>query len=159
MTDKQTFQIKQDNPLRQAVVDRLVAAVVAWVASGKDLMVTLSDVTRTLDQNAAMWPALTDICRQVPLVVYRKDGSTRQATPYDWKDVMTAAYEEETEWVPGLRGGVVMLGARTSKYGKKKMGDFLTFLNAEGNERGVKWSAPARDKFAEFGVYESRRVA
>lgn len=157
--DKLTFQIKHDNPQWRAVRDRAINALITATDANSEVMVAISDVVRSLDQNAAMWPALTDICRQVPLVVFRKDGTTREATAYDWKDVLTAAFEEETEWTPGLRGGVVMLGARTSKYGKKKMRDFLTFVRAEGNERGVQWSEKAKDKFDEFGVYVSREAA
>ncbi|HHA2482863.1 TPA: recombination protein NinB, partial [Stenotrophomonas maltophilia] len=112
---------------------------------------------RTLDQNAAMWPALSDIAKQVPLVITRRDGSTRQATPYDWKDVLTAAFEEETEWAPGLRGGVVMLGARTSKYSRRKMGDFLTFIHAEFSDR-VRWSDSAVERLAQFAP-TNRRAA
>lgn len=151
--EKLTFQVQRINPLWMQVRDRAIDALIEATAAGQDVMVVISDIVRSLDQNAAMWPALTDICRQVPLVVFRKDGTTRQATPYDWKDVMTAAFEEETEWTPGLRGGVVMLGARTSKYGKRKMRDFLTFVRAEGNERGVQWSEKAKDKFDEFGAH------
>ena len=34
-------------------------------------------------------------------------------------------------------GGVVMLGKRTSKFGKKKFSEWIEFLHAEAAEQGV----------------------
>ncbi|NRP03276.1 recombination protein NinB [Stenotrophomonas maltophilia] len=146
---KRTFLIDpQGNRNWPQVLSHVVSGINDWI-KGAPVQITLDEPKRTLDQNAAMWPALSDIAKQVPLVITRRDGSTRQATPYDWKDVLTAAFEEETEWAPGLRGGVVMLGARTSKYSRRKMGDFLTFIHAEFSDR-VRWSDSAVERLAQF---------
>lgn len=154
---KRTFLIDpQVNRNWPQVLSLVVSGINDWIKGGP-VQITLDEPKRTLDQNAAMWPALTDIAKQVPLVITRRDGSTRQATAYDWKDVLTAAFEEETEWAPGLRGGVVMLGARTSKYSRRKMGDFLTFIHAEFSDR-VRWSDSAVERLAQFAP-PSRRVA
>lgn len=156
---KQRFAVERKNPAHAAVGERSIAAIRAAMATGVDFMVTIGEVTRTLDQNAAMWPALTDFASQVAWPVTCADGTTRQATPEEMKDVLTAAFEQETRMAPGLRGGFVMLGARTSKYGKRKMGDFLTFVRAEGNERGVVWSEKARDTFDEYITPRAERAA
>lgn len=37
---------------------------------------------------------------------------------------------------PGLDGGMVLLGQRTSKFGKREFGEWLEFLNATA-QRGV----------------------
>lgn len=154
---KRTFLIDpQNNRDWPQVISNVVRAINEWLKGGP-VQITLDEPKRTLDQNAAMWPALSDIAKQVPLVITRRDGSARQATPYDWKDVLTAAFEEETEWAPGLRGGVVMLGARTSKYSRRKMGDFLTFIHAEFSDR-VRWSDSSVEKLAQFAP-PARRVA
>ena len=154
---KRTFLIDpQTNRNWPQVLSNVVSGINDWIRGGP-VQITLDEPKRTLDQNAAMWPALSDIARQVPLVIPRRDGSTRQATPYDWKDVLTAAFEEETEWAPGLRGGVVMLGARTSKYSRRKMGDFLTFIHAEFSDR-VRWSDSAVERLAQFAP-TNRRAA
>ncbi len=146
---KRTFLIDpQNNRNWPQVISNVVSGINDWIKGGP-VQITLDEPKRTPDQNAAMWPALTDIAKQVPLVITRRDGSTRQATAYDWKDVLTAAFEEETEWAPGLRGGVVMLGARTSKYSRRKMGDFLTFIHAEFSDR-VRWSDSAVERLAQF---------
>ena len=154
---KQRFKIERKNPAHGDVARRAIAAIKEAMLAGQDFMVTIGEVVRTLDQNAAMWPALTDFAAQVPWPVTQMDGSTRQATADDMKDVMTAAFESEARMAPGLRGGFVMLGARTSKYGKRKMGDFLTFLRAEGNDRGVVWSEKATESFSEY--IDSRKEA
>ncbi len=154
---KRTFLIDpQGNRNWPQVLSHVVSGINDWIKGGP-VQITLDEPKRTLDQNAAMWPALNDIAKQVPLVINRRDGSTRQATPYDWKDVLTAAFEEETEWAPGLRGGVVMLGARTSKYSRRKMGDFLTFIHAEFSDR-VRWSDSAVERLAQFAP-TNRRAA
>ncbi len=154
---KRTFLIDpQGNRNWPQVLSSVVSGINDWIKGGP-VQITLDEPKRTLDQNAAMWPALTDIAKQVPLVITRRDGSTRQATAYDWKDVLTAAFEEETEWAPGLRGGVVMLGARTSKYSRRKMGDFLTFIHAEFSDR-VRWSDSAVERLAQFAP-TNRRAA
>jgi hypothetical protein len=150
--ERRTFIVQHKNPHWRQVLD-LGIATIREIAEAGDLQFTLSDVLRTLDQNAAMWPALTDFARQVPWPVTRPDNTTRQAEPDDMKDILTAAFEGESRMAPGLRGGFVILGARTSKYGKRKMADFLTFVRAEGNDRGVKWSEKAKEKFDEFAPY------
>lgn len=156
VTDKLAFIVRHENPRWRDVRDRAIEAIREWTERA-DAMIRLSDVLRTLDQNAAMWPALRDFAAQVPWQVTLEDGTTVRADAEDMKDVFTAAFERETRMAPGLRGGLVMLGSRTSKYGKRKMADFLTFLRAEGNERGVEWSEPAKDTFSEY--IERQRAA
>lgn len=145
---KQVFIIKNDNPSRDKVHARAVQAVND--ATG-EFQVTIGEVKRTLDHNAAMWAALTDFAAHVQWMVTDAHGQSVPANKDDCKDILTAAFEGETRMAPGLRGGVVILGARTSQYSKAKMRDFLTFLRAEGDERGVVWSEKAKDDFAEWG--------
>ncbi|MFC3816544.1 recombination protein NinB [Lysobacter sp. GCM10012299] len=144
---KQVFISKRDNPARRAVVDRAIGTINA-LASGDDFQVTISDVARTLDQNAAMWASLHDFASQIDYPVINPDGSRGRAGEDDLKAILTAAFEQETRMAPGLHGGTVFLGARTSKYGKKRMGQFLSFVHAEGAQRGVVWSEKAKDDLA-----------
>lgn len=154
------FLIERSNPRWREVVDRCCNTIREATSMGTDLSVKVGEPTRTLDQNAAMWPALRDIARQVPWQVVMPSGETRAADEDDWKAILTAAFERETAWTPGLRGGVVMLGARTSKYGKRKMGEFLSFVHAEGDDRGVVWSEAAKDNFDLYcPEYERERAA
>jgi hypothetical protein len=59
-------------------------------------------------------------------------------SPEDWKDLLTAAYRRETQRVAmGLDGGMVMLGLRTSKMSKREFSEFLDFVHATAEDRGV----------------------
>lgn len=159
MNDKRIFKIEHKNPVWSAVVENAVRAIRDWAATG-DLQLTLQDVKRTLDQNAAMWPSLQDIATQV--VWPHTVGGEWQIglmPKESWKAVLTAAFERETQMAQAVGGGTVMVGASTSKYGKRKMYDFLTFVHAFGAEKEVEWSLRARDTFGDFGVTEQRRAA
>lgn len=112
-----------------------------------DVTVKVEDVARSLDQNSKMWPMLADFAKHVPWPV---NGTMQLIDSDDWKAILTAAFEQEGRMAPGLRGGFVFLGARTSKYTKKRMADFITFLYAEGNERGVPWSEPSKRLAEEY---------
>ena len=153
MNDKRVFIMERSNSRVMQVVENCCAAIREW-ALVADLEVRLSDVLRTLDQNAALWPALRDFASQVR---WNINGEERMLDPEDWKDILTAAFELEVRMAPALvGGGFVMLGVRTSRYGNKRMGEFLTFIRAEGDQRGIQWSVPARQNFDE---YIERRAA
>lgn len=109
------------------------------------------DQNRTIDQNKAQWPILAAFSRQLKWPV---NGEMVYMSPEEWKDVLTAAYKNETvRLAMGLNGGVVMLGKRTSKFGKKEFGEWLEFLNSVAAERGVKIPVSKRDA-ARYG-YQS----
>ena len=90
--------------------------------------------TRTLQSNAAMWALLADISRQV-------DWYGEKLTPEDWKHVFTSCLRKQRS-VPGIEGGFVVLGARTSLMSKEEMSDLLELMHAFAAERDVKLSAP-----------------
>lgn len=97
--------------------------------------VTVSEPTRSLDQNAAMWPILQAFSDQLQWPV---NGAMVWMTPDEWKDVLTAAFERENvRLAMGLDGGVVMLGLRTSQFGVRKMSEFIDFLHATAAARDV----------------------
>ncbi|KZZ72370.1 hypothetical protein A3765_28600 [Oleiphilus sp. HI0130] len=98
---------------------------------------------RSNDQNALMWPLLTDFSHQV-------EHGNRKYSPDQWKEILTAAFEDVYEYAPSLDGQhMVAFGARTSKYTKKKMSQFIEFIYAEGCERGVDWSQRSSDSLEE----------
>lgn len=148
---KQLFKIEPSrNPKSLDVMQRACQEIAYRLHIGEDFQIVLSEVKRTLDQNAAMWPSLADFQKHVQWMVTDQYGKQQPATTEDVKDILTATFEGETRMAMGLRGGVVILGARTSQYSKRKMGEFLTFLRAEGDERCVQWSAKAKDTFEEY---------
>lgn len=100
------------------------------------LCVVIKEADRTLEQNAAQWPILSAFSKQL---VWPVNGQMVKMTPDEWKDVLSAAFEGDTNprLAMGLNGGVVMLGKRTSKFGKAKFSEYLEFLHAVAADRGV----------------------
>ena len=96
---------------------------------------TLTEPTRSLDQNAAQWPYLDAFSKQL---LWPVDGRIVTMTPEEWKDVLTAAFKRESvRLAMGLDGGVVMLGIRTSAMSKKAFGEWLEFLIATAADRNI----------------------
>lgn len=93
----------------------------------------LREPTRTLEQNARMWAMLTDIAQQV-------DWYGQKLDPHEWKDVLSAALKKQRA-VPGIDGGFVVIGARTSKMTIREMTELMDLMEAFGAGRGVKFSA------------------
>lgn len=98
--------------------------------------VTFEEPKRNLEQNAAQWPILDAFSKQLQWPV---NGKMEWLTEDEWKDVLTAAFERESvRLAMAFDGpGVVMLGQRTSKYGKRKFSDWLEFLRAAAALKGV----------------------
>ena len=90
---------------------------------------------RSLDQNRRLWAVLADVSRQV-------EWYGRYLSKDAWKDIFSAALERQ-DVVPGLEGGFVMIGGRTSKMTKQRFADLLTLIDAFGADHGVQWSDPA----------------
>jgi len=91
---------------------------------------------RTLDQNAAQWRILGAWAKQKEWLI---NGKKTFLHENDWKDILTATYEGEIapRLAPGLYGGIVMLGRRTSKYEREKFSEWLEWLTAASVEMGV----------------------
>lgn len=96
--------------------------------------VEVKERTRSLDQNAKMWAMLGDVARQV-------EWHGAYLTTHNWKDMFTASLKRQ-QVVPGIDGGFVVLGSRTSGMTKSEMVELIEFMYAFGAERGVQWSDP-----------------
>ena len=97
---------------------------------------------RTLEQNSKMWAMLTDIEKQVCWY-------GQYLNKESWKDVLTAGLKKQTA-VPGIDGGFVVIGARTSKMSIKEMVDLITLAYAFGQEQKVKWSEKTKKTIDEL---------
>ena len=95
-------------------------------------VVSIKEGTRSLEQNAMLWAVLNDISKQVKWY-------GQSLTDYEWKDVLTAALKKE-KVVPGINGGFVVLGQRTSKMSKKEFTELLEIAHAFGAQQGVKFN-------------------
>jgi hypothetical protein len=123
---KQTFYLVHDMARQRAVE--------AVRNAPQGFAVTVGEPSRSLDQNAAQWPILEAFSEQLQWPV---NGKLTTLTKEEWKDILTAAFRKETRVAMGLDGGFVMLGQRTSKFGKREFSDWLEFLHAVAAERGV----------------------
>lgn len=91
--------------------------------------VRITDATRTLEQNALLWPLLTKISNGV-------DWYGQKLTKEEWKDVLTASLKAQKA-VPGIDGGFVVCGLSTSNMGKKLFSDLIEVIYAFAASKGV----------------------
>ncbi len=111
------------------------AAVCAVMEAPEGYVCKVSESNRTLDQNAAQWPILEAFSQQLQWPV---NGAIVTLESEEWKDILSAAFRQEQPRVAqGLNGGMVLLGQRTSKFGKREFSDWLEFLHATAVEKGV----------------------
>lgn len=107
----------------------------------RPLILDIKEMTRTLDQNRKMWPLLKDLSDQVTWFGNKYDSD-------DWKDLITAmvakAKRQEQRMAPGLDGGVVMFGQRTSKMTVRQMVEVIEAIYWFGTQQGVKFREKSR---------------
>lgn len=106
-------------------------AVQAVQSAPSGYVVEIREPSRSLDQNSLLWPLLTELSHQV-------NWYGQKLTPDEWKDVMTAGLRKQKA-VPGIDGGFVMVGSRTSKMSKAEFSDLVELIYAFGAERGVRF--------------------
>lgn len=98
----------------------------------EDYVCTIQKKTRTLDQNAKLWAMLSDVSNQV-------EWYGRKLSSEDWKNIFTASLMQ-FDTVPGIDGGIVVLGQSTSRMTVSIMRDLIELMNAFGAEHGVEWT-------------------
>jgi hypothetical protein len=127
MSDKRVFFLAHDQARRGA------AAYVMQAPEG--WRVTVEPPKRNGEQNALMWVLLEAFSLQL---VWPVNGAMVKLEPEEWKDILTAAFRQESQRIAmGLSGGVVMLGMRTSKMSKRQFAEFIEFLQSVAVDRGV----------------------
>lgn len=93
--------------------------------------VKIEEAKRTLDQNALLWPLLTDIARQ-------KQHAGQNLSPDEWKSLFMHACGRELRFMPALDGkGFVPFGMRSSKLTKAEFSELLEFVLSWGAANGV----------------------
>ena len=118
---KRTFHLVHDEARRNAV--SCVHAAPAGYC------VTVSEPTRTLEQNALMWPLLACLSKQI--VWYGVKMSDE-----DWKDMLTASLRKQRT-APGIDGGFVVFGERTKTYSKAQFSELIELSYAVGAQHHV----------------------
>lgn len=125
---KRTFILAHDGARRNAI--RYITEAPAGYS------VTVGEPTRSLEQNALMWPLLQKLADQVVWYGVKLSAD-------DWKDLLTASLRKQRS-APGLDGGFVVFGERTRTYSKAEFSKLIELIYAFGAQHGVAWEAPAR---------------
>lgn len=148
MSDKRTFYLAHAEARRRAV---------EFVANAPDgWRITAQEPPRNLDQNALLWVYLTAFSAQL---LWPVNGAMVTLTPEEWKDVLSAAFRNETQRIAmGLNGGMVILGLRTSRMSKRQFAEFIEFIQSVAADRGVVLEAPTRKKPTETIDVEAREI-
>jgi hypothetical protein len=110
-----------------------------WIDNAPDLTrITFKRNRRSLPQNDRMWAMLTDIATQAT-------WHGKKRTTKVWKDLFSAAVLTAAggiEVVPGLDGGIMLVGLRTSEMTVAQMADLITYMESWGAQNGVTFSDP-----------------
>ena len=150
MANKKIFKLISEN-----VKENLISFIRSLPTDSKNpLVVSIQEMTRTLEQNARMWATLTDISEQVV-------WHGLKLTPEEWKHVFTATLKGQ-KTVPNIYGtGFIILGQSTKAMSKKEFSNLLELAYAFGAEQGVKWSETAKTELIIFDWYKDQlsRVA
>lgn len=97
--------------------------------------VTIAEPTRSLEQNALMWPLLGCLSKQV-------DWHGAKLSDEDWKDMLTASLRKQRV-SPGIDGGFVVFGERTKTYSKAQFSELIELIYAFGTQHGVDFTRGA----------------
>lgn len=97
--------------------------------AGKRLVLTLTEETRSNEQNRLMWATLGEIANQV-------NWYGQKLTAEEWKWVLSASLKKQKA-VPGIDGGFVVLGQSTSKMTIAEMSEMIELAVAFGAQQGV----------------------
>ena len=97
-------------------------------------IVTISEPTRSPDQNAAQWPILDAFAKQAEIPI---NGEKTKISADEWKNILTAVFRGESGRVAHWEGKMILIGARTSKFTKKQFSEWIEFLHATAVDRGV----------------------
>jgi hypothetical protein len=124
---KRTFILAHDQARQNAL------AFVAAAPAG--FCVTVSEPTRSLEQNAALWAKLGEIAAQVV-------WHGRNLSPESWKTIFTASLKKQ-DVVPGIDGGFVVMGTSTSRMTKAELSDLLELITAFGAQHDVQFDEVA----------------
>ena len=137
MSRELTFEIHTEVD-RNSVMRQVNEMVGKGIKAGP-VLVTLGRPRRNLNQNAMMWSLLTEISLQV-------NWYGQYLMPEDWKNICTASLRKQ-QAVPGIDGGVVMIGASTSRMNKAQFSELIELILAFGSEHNVKFKQDVLDEY------------
>ncbi len=137
---RQSYQLRSE-AIRNNAIDTILALPIDPKSPHE---VHVKEPKRSKAQNDRMWPMLQDVSRQVLWHGKRYDEA-------DWKDLFTALWlktkNQEHRSAPGIDGGIVMFGVRTSKMRKANMTELIEIMFWFGSERNVRWSDDSKREY------------
>lgn len=92
-------------------------------------VVNIQEARRTNQQNDLMWALLSDLARAKP------EG--RVLPTHKWKSLVMDYAGLKPDWEPGLDGGVVCVGYKSSRLSKASMSDVIEAIYEYGARHGV----------------------
>lgn len=133
MTDKVTIHLSGNASRARAI--RMVET------APKGYSVTISEETRTLEQNRLMWPLIKDMREQI-------EGMDA-FTPDQTKLRFLNALDNEMQMLPELEGGgMFVVGQRSSTLTKSQFSDLIELMFAHGAKHDVRWSRGSEEAIA-----------
>ncbi|CAL62427.1 Conserved hypothetical protein, putative NinB domain [Herminiimonas arsenicoxydans] len=117
--------VLRDNHIKQRAQHAILQAPEGYVC-------TIKPATRSLEQNALLWPLLQTLSKNV-------DWYGNKLTDEEWKDVLTASLKKQKA-VPGIDGGFVVCGQRTSTMSKADFSELVELIYAFGAQHGVEFA-------------------
>ena len=133
MPDRLTLTLWEPVKARQSLAE-LWRHIKSMLMAGHRLVLEVRPEKRSDAQNRRLWAMLHDISEQV-------NWHGNRLTDEEWKDVFTASLKRQ-KVVPGLDGGFVVCGQRTSKMTKAEMAELQELMEAFGAQQGVRFRAP-----------------
>lgn len=88
---------------------------------------------RSLDQNSLLWQRLTEVAQQMP------EWFGHRMKPEDYKDLFVAALRKAV-MLPGIDGGIVPIGLRSSDLTKEEFTNLLDLISHFAATKGLKLS-------------------
>lgn len=109
------------------------------------VIIEAREESRTDKQNRLMWPLLKDLSDQVIWYGEKLESA-------EWKDLITVLVsqmqspEKEQKSAPGINGGRVYFGVRTSQSSKRYMVEVIEAIFWFGTEHNVKFSEKSNSR-------------
>ena len=129
---RHTVHLKDAQQGHKAIAS-LWATIKPRLMAGHALELSVREERRSSQQSALMWVLLGELSRQV-------SWHGNALTPEEWKDVLTASLKRQ-KVVPGIDGGFVVLGQRTSRMSKAELAELIELIYAFGAQQNVRFPA------------------
>ncbi len=112
MAERMTMRLWEPTQAHKQLMHAWAECIKPMLVGGHRLVLEVKPETRSSEQNRRLWAMLTEVSSQV-------DWYGQKLSPEDWKHIFTASLKK-TRAVPGIDGGIVVLGQSTSRMTKPR---------------------------------------